>query len=195
MKLAVQHLHRAWHDGASQIGEIVEKVTHTLIDQIDSLSRISDEFSRFARMPRRSTAQVDAGATLREAVALFGSHEEVQFSLRIEDGLPPVMADREELARAFANLLRNALQATRGSIAVSAAGDSEGIRILISDTGVGIPPELLPRIFEPNFSTKTEGMGLGLAIVKKIIDDAGGTIMIESTPGEGTTVVITLPVS
>ena len=197
MKLAVQHLQRAWHDGASQIGDIVEKVTHTLIDQIESLSRISDEFSRFARMPRRSTAQVDAGATLREAVALFGSHEEVQFSLQIEDGLPSVMADREELARAFTNLLRNALQATHepGTIAISASSNAEGIRILISDTGTGIPPELLSRIFEPNFSTKTEGMGLGLAIVKKIIDDAGGTIRIESTPGEGTTVIITLPAS
>jgi two-component system, NtrC family, nitrogen regulation sensor histidine kinase NtrY len=195
MKLAVQHLQRTWHDGAEQIGDIVDKVTRTLIDQIESLSRISDEFSRFARMPRRSTARVDIGETLREAVALFGSHEHVQFSLQLEHGLPTVLADREELSRAVANLLRNALQATHdhGEISISAGMSPEGIRILISDTGIGIPPELLPRIFEPNFSTKTEGMGLGLAIVKKIIDDAGGTIRIESTAGEGTTVIVTLP--
>ncbi|MDX9757594.1 MAG: ATP-binding protein [Bacteroidota bacterium] len=195
MKLAVQHLHRAWKDGAQQIGAIVETVTRTLIDQIDSLSRISDEFSRFGRMPRRSTARIDVAETLRESVALFGAHEELRFSLRIDDPLPPVLADREELGRAVTNLLRNAVQATHegGHIAVTATAPADGIRIRISDTGSGIAPALLTRIFEPNFSTRTEGMGLGLAIVKKIIDDAGGTISIQSTPGVGTTVDILLP--
>lgn len=195
MKLAVQHLQRAWQDGAAQIGDIIEKVTHTLIDQIERLSRISDEFSRFGRMPRRSTAHVDVGETLTETVALFGSHASVHFSLQMEEPLPTVIADREELARAFTNLLRNAVQAVQdeGNVSIAAIRESEGIRISITDDGSGIPPELLPRIFEPNFSTKTEGMGLGLSIVKKIIDDAGGEIRIASVPGEGTVVTITLP--
>ncbi len=197
MKLAVQHLQRAWHDGAEQIGDIFEKVTRTLIDQIESLSRISDEFSRFGRMPRRSTARVDVGETLAETVSLFGSHAEVHFSLDIEANLPPVLADREELARAFTNLLRNAVQAIheRGTVAISVRRDGQRLDIRITDDGVGIPPELLPRIFEPNFSTKTEGMGLGLAIVKKIVDDAGGDIRIESTYGAGTAVTLTLPLA
>lgn len=197
MKLAVQHLQRAWADGAEQIGEIFEKVTRTLIDQIESLSRISDEFSRFGRMPRRSTRQVDVGETLEEAAALFGSHTEVALTLHIEPGLPSVVADREELARAFTNLLRNAVQAIQdnGRISITARREEKSIRIVFSDNGVGIPPELLTRIFEPNFSTKTEGMGLGLAIVKKIIDDAGGSIGIESTPGRGTAVTVMLPVA
>ncbi|MBE0645310.1 MAG: HAMP domain-containing protein [Bacteroidetes bacterium] len=195
MKLAVQHLQRAWLDGAEHIGDIFDKVTRTLIDQIERLSRISDEFSRFGRMPRRSTARVDAGETLAETVSLFGSHAEVHFSLDIEANLPHVVADREELARAFTNLLRNAVQAIqeRGTISISARRAAQTLCISITDDGSGIPPELLPRIFEPNFSTKTEGMGLGLAIVKKIIDDAGGDIVIESMPGEGTSVTITLP--
>jgi signal transduction histidine kinase len=195
MKLAVQHLQRAWQDGAVHIGDIIEKVTRTLIDQIERLSRISDEFSRFGRMPRRSTAQVDVGETLAETVALFGSHVEVEFSLQIDEALPSVVADREELGRAFTNLLRNAVQAVQehGRISIVAQRDLEAIRIHITDNGSGIPPELLPRIFEPNFSTKTEGMGLGLAIVKKIIDDAGGEIRINSTPDEGTAVTIILP--
>jgi two-component system nitrogen regulation sensor histidine kinase NtrY len=197
MKLAVQHLQRAWADGTEQISDIFEKVTRTLIDQIESLSRISDEFSRFGRMPRRSTARVDVGEALDEAVALFGSHAEVAFSLHVEPDLPPVVADREELARAFTNLLRNAVQAIqdRGRVSITARREGNAIRIIISDNGIGIPPELLPRIFEPNFSTKTEGMGLGLAIVKKIIDDAGGSTRIESVPGEGTVATVTLPVA
>ncbi|MBN1446800.1 MAG: HAMP domain-containing protein [Bacteroidetes bacterium] len=195
MKLAIQHLHRAWQDGAAQLGDIIEKVTRTLVDQIDSLSRISDEFSRFARMPRRSTAEVDVATTVAEAVSLFRSHDQITFDLDVETGLPPVLADREELARAFTNILRNAVQAIRGAgrVEIRLRRMTDGIRLTVADSGSGIPAELLPRIFEPNFSTKTEGMGLGLAIVKKIIDDAGGSIHIESASGKGTTVTIHLP--
>jgi len=195
MKLAVQHLQRAWHDGAAQLGDIIDKVTRTLVDQIESLSRISDEFSRFARMPRRSTSAVDVAATLTESVALFHSHDEIIFETQIDNNLPSVLTDREELARAFTNILRNAVQAMPegGRVQVKAGRSRNTILITVADSGSGIPPELLSRIFEPNFSTKTEGMGLGLAIVKKIIDDAGGSIAIDSTPGEGTTVRISLP--
>ncbi len=195
MKLSAQHLQRAWRDRASHIGEIIEKVTRTLIDQIDSLSRISDEFSRFGRMPRRTMAEVDVAHLLEEAVALFRTHEEIHFDLRIAPALPVVLGDREELARALTNLLRNSVQAIseRGLILVAASVESGRVRILIEDNGCGIPAELLQRIFEPNFSTKTEGMGLGLAIVKKILDDTGGSIRIESEPGRGTRVHIELP--
>jgi signal transduction histidine kinase len=195
MKLAVQHLQRAWRDGAVQLGDIIEKVTHTLIDQIESLSRISDEFARFGRMPRRSMTAVDVAETLSEAVSLFRSHEEVRFDLRLENNLPPVLADREELARAFTNLLRNAMQAMQnaGHVEIGVSRNDRILEVRITDSGSGIAPELLNHIFEPNFSTKTEGMGLGLAIVKKIIDDAGGGIYIESALGTGTTVTITLP--
>lgn len=195
MKLAVQHLHKAWRDGADQLGDIIEKVTRTLIDQIDSLSRISDEFSRFGRMPRRSTSAVDVAAMLTEAVSLFRSHQDVVFDLSIATDLPRVLADREELARATTNILRNAVQAIhdQGRIEVHAESRGDLVVLRFVDSGIGIAGELLPRIFEPNFSTKTEGMGLGLAIVKKIVDDAGGRIRIESVDGEGTSVIIELP--
>ncbi len=195
MKLSAQHLQRAWRDRAAHLGDIIEKVTRTLIDQIDSLSRISDEFSRFGRMPRRTMSDVDISRLVEEAVALFRTHEDVRFVLRIASALPVVLADREELSRALTNLLRNSIQAIseHGLITVTASTDGNAVQIMVEDNGVGIPPELLPRIFEPNFSTKTEGMGLGLAIVKKIIDDAGGTIRIESTVGIGTRVFIELP--
>lgn len=197
MKLAVQHLQRAWQDRAQHIGDIFDKVTRTLIDQIDSLSRISDEFSRFARMPQRNTTRVDLEDILRETVGLFGNHPDIRFDVLFENTLPPVLADGEELARAFTNLLRNAVQAMHegGTVSVRGWSDGRSVHITIHDSGSGIPPELQKRIFEPNFSTKTEGMGMGLSIVKKIIDDMEGDIRIESTPGEGTLVSITLPVA
>jgi two-component system, NtrC family, nitrogen regulation sensor histidine kinase NtrY len=195
MKLSAQHLQRAWRDRAAHIGDIIEKVTRTLIDQIDSLSRISDEFSRFGRMPRRTMGEVDVAHLLGEAVALFRTHESIRFELHIAPALPIVLGDREELSRAVTNLLRNAVQAitTEGVIHVRASITDRVVRIVIEDDGVGIPQDLLPRIFEPNFSTKTEGMGLGLAIVKKIIADTGGSIRIESEPGHGTRVLVDLP--
>ncbi|MDT8325252.1 MAG: ATP-binding protein, partial [Bacteroidota bacterium] len=195
MKLAVQHLHRAWKDGADQLGDIIEKVTRTLIDQIDSLSRISDEFSRFGRMPRRSTRAINVTDVLTEVASLFRNHEHISIDVVADDTLPPVLADREEFARALTNILRNAIQAMHdhGTVSIRATRADAGIILTVEDSGAGIAPDLLPRIFEPNFSTKTEGMGLGLAIVKKIIDDAGGNIRIESTEGSGTRVIIMLP--
>jgi len=195
MKLAAQHLQRAWRDGAAHFGDIIDKVTRTLVDQIDSLSHISDEFSRFARMPRRNLKEVDVAAVLGEVVALFRTHEHIHFELHVDPGIPKVHGDHEELSRAFTNLIRNAVQAIgdQGNIVINAGHDGGYVGIRIDDSGAGIDPDLIPRIFEPNFSTRTEGMGLGLAIVKKIITDTGGRITIESTLGEGTTVHIVIP--
>jgi signal transduction histidine kinase len=119
----------------------------------------------------------------------------VQFERSLTSGLPLIQADREELRRAFINVLRNAIQAMNnvGRIVVRTQFIDGAIAVTIRDFGPGIPPEVRERLFEPNFSTKTDGMGLGLAIVKKTIDDLGGTIAIESVSGEGTTVSIMLP--
>jgi two-component system, NtrC family, nitrogen regulation sensor histidine kinase NtrY len=195
MRLAAQHLKRAADDNAPDLRELITKMSDVIIDRIDTLTRISEEFSRFARMPRRTPGDVNAGTLLAECAALFRHHEQIDFALEIAEELPLVHADREELSRALTNIVRNAVQAIplHGTIRLQASGTPSAVTIAISDTGTGIPRELLPRIFEPNFSTKTEGMGLGLAIVKKIIDDVHGTISIDSETGTGTTVRIVLP--
>lgn len=196
MKLAAQHLQKAAMDEAPNLHATIKEITATIIEQIDALSRISDEFSRFGRMPKRNLAQVDIASLLREAVGLFQHHQHVAIVLELREALPAVHADREELARAFTNILRNSTQAIHdeGKIFVTARKDSGNVIIVIRDTGTGIDEALLPRIFEPNFSTKTEGMGLGLPIVKKILDDIHGSISLESEAGSGTVVTITLPI-
>ena len=97
--------------------------------------------------------------------------------------------------RAFINVIRNGIQAMTGSgrMVIRTLRHGDTIRVLFRDFGAGIPAEIRPKLFEPNFSTKTEGMGLGLAIVKKTIDDLQGSIQVESTVGEGTEVTITIP--
>jgi signal transduction histidine kinase len=106
-----------------------------------------------------------------------------------------ILADKEELRRAFINIISNAIEAMneKGVISISSQIDDRRIGITIQDNGPGIPEEILNRLFKVNFSTKTEGMGLGLAIVKKTIDNLGGTIEFSSIIGKGTTVKIHLP--
>lgn len=196
MKLAAQHLVQAYHDGAANIGKLIEQVSATIIEQVESLSRIASEFSHFARMPKRNLTILNLATILRDTASMFVHYKNITFEIECEN-LPDMYADREELQRCFTNIIRNAVQSMKdnGRIIIHAFSTMGNITITITDNGSGIDPAILPRIFEPNFSTKTEGMGLGLAIVKKIIDDLHGEIEITSVPEKGSTVVITLPLS
>jgi signal transduction histidine kinase len=112
--------------------------------------------------------------------------------------VPQVMGDEESLRSIFTNLIINGMQAIDGDggsliIRITAANSGHSARIEVTDTGKGIAPEDISKVFEPYFSTKDTGTGLGLAIVKKAVDDHGGTISVKSKPGTGTTFTITLP--
>jgi signal transduction histidine kinase len=123
----------------------------------------------------------------------------VETHIEEQGDVPDVMADREALRSVLTNLLINSLQAIDGeggSVAIKLSGDlAGGATVEVTDTGRGIAPEDISKVFEPYYSTKETGTGLGLAIVKKVIDDHGGTIALNSRPGSGTTFTIKLPVS
>ena len=195
MKLAIQHLRQTYQDRVPEFDQILDEVTKTIIGQVDALSRIASEFSHFARMPKRKLEACDVNQVVQEAIDLFGQDTSVRFQMDLSNDLPPVTADREELRRAFINVIRNGIQAmgNTGNIRVRSERSGTGTLISIRDFGPGIADEVRRRLFEPNFSTKTDGMGLGLAIVKKTIDDLGGSIAIESTAKGGTTVKMFLP--
>jgi signal transduction histidine kinase len=194
MKLSVQHLRQAYRDGVKDFDEVLSRVTATVLEQIDALSRIASEFSNVARMPERSPEPVDVHEILREALNLYHAG-----AIRIETDLGAtasvVRADREELRRAFINVLRNSVQAMgeSGTIRIATSSAEGTLSVRLSDTGPGIAPEVLARLFEPNFSTKTDGMGLGLTLVRSTIEQLGGSLSVESAPGEGTMVRISLP--
>lgn len=195
IKLSVQHLRQTYRDKAPDFDSILETVTRTVIEQIDALSRIASEFSNFARMPRRRVESCDVEAVVREAVQLFRQDARVAFRIDADADVPVLQADRDELRRAFINIIRNGVQAMNGSgnIDVTVRRDDGGVNVSFRDYGTGIPEEVRPRLFQPNFSTKTDGMGLGLAIVKKTMDDLHAAIEIVSAPNEGTTVVLSIP--
>jgi len=196
MKLSVQHLRQAFKDKAKDLPAIMERTTQTVIDQIDALSRIATEFSNFARMPEKKFEKMNLAQILRECVELFGNIERIEFRVKFDDTDTHLIGDRDELRRAFINIIRNGVQAMDqgGVMTIETSRVGKSCVVRIKDSGVGIPQQLLPRVFEPNFSTKTDGTGLGLAIAQKIIQDLNGTIALASEEKRGTTVVITFPV-
>ncbi|HET6511646.1 MAG TPA: ATP-binding protein, partial [Candidatus Kapabacteria bacterium] len=196
MRLSVQHLEHAQEMKDPNFGMIFKRVMRTLGEQIDLLTRIATEFSRFGEMPRRRYRAVPVRKVVESAVALFDSERHrIRFAIDIPPTLSPIHADEEEFRRLLVNLIRNATQAidSWGVIAIRASEDKGMIHIRLSDTGSGMDEETLAKAFDPNFSTKTSGMGLGLAIVKKTITDMSGTISVESKLGQGTTFHIEVP--
>jgi signal transduction histidine kinase len=196
MKLSIQHLRQAYKDGARNFEAMLDQISSTVLDQIETLSRIASEFSHFGRMPERKLEIFNVHDVLREAANLFQQHTAIEFSFQLKAVEPLIHADREELRRAVVNIIRNSVQAMneQGKITIVTATSNGYVEIQIIDNGPGIPGELHERLFEPNFSTKTDGMGLGLALVRNTIGDLGGTIRIDSVVDKGTTVIIRLPI-
>jgi nitrogen fixation/metabolism regulation signal transduction histidine kinase len=195
IKLSVQHLRQAFRDGAADREQLLQRVTETVLDQIDVLSRIATEFSHFARMPDARYERAHLGRLLDEAVAIFAEVDGIRFERSTGELPVTLLADREQLRRVFINMFRNSIQAMPGggTILLETSVEERTVVLRVKDNGPGIPPEVLSRVFEPNFSTKSEGMGLGLAIAKKVIEDHGGTIRCESAVGHGTSFEIRLP--
>jgi signal transduction histidine kinase len=133
-------------------------------------------------------------ASLMEAEA---NARAIHLTLQVPEGLPSVAVDRQQLKQALINLLLNAIQATppEGSVQVMAAAEPEALRIAVTDSGSGIAPEMMDRIFDPYFTTKPEGTGLGLPIALRIIQAHGGTLDVSSALGGGTTVEVRLPIA
>ncbi len=218
MKLSVQHLRRSFQaqeqnnrsvdaDKDMRFKNLFERITSTLIEQVDALARIANEFSSFARLPKRILEPLDLNAVLKEAVALMQEQLDADISIDLHPEPLVLEADREELRRIYINLIKNAIEATPdqkvGKVKVATSlqknGQDDGqdksqwAYSTISDEGSGIPREMQDRIFEPNFSSKTSGTGLGLAIVKKSVEDLHGEIGFDTEEEVGTTFWIRLP--
>lgn len=195
IKLSIQHLRRAYDDNSKEFSTLLHQVTATVLEQIDALSRIASEFSRFARMPDRNLTECHLHDVLKEACSLFEQESGVRFEFELIRSQDSVLADHDELRRMFINIIRNGVQAMdgRGTINIRTSLKESMLMVRIADDGPGIQDEIRERLFEPNFSTKTDGMGLGLAIVKKTIDDLGGKIEVETSIGNGTTFIVSLP--
>lgn len=198
MKLSVQHLLRSWNDKREDFGEYVEKVSRTLIEQIDNLSFIASEFSSFAKMPKAYNQEFDLIGSIRSTLLLFSNTENVDFIFHPDQDEVRVFADKEQLSQVFINLIKNAIQSIPenrpGRIEIHTVRNGDQVRILVSDNGKGIPEDVQSKLFTPSFTTKSSGMGLGLSIAKNIIESFGGHISFHTRVHHGTTFTIELPV-
>ena len=197
MKLSVQHLQRTWQDHAPDMDVKMERLTKTIIEQIDTLSTIATEFSNFAQMPKASLEKINVQEILLNSIALFNDVHNISISFNKEKNRTYfVLADKEQLLRVFNNLIKNAIQAIpenkKGQIEISIEKENQQIVIAINDNGSGINEDVLDRIFSPNFTTKTGGMGLGLAMVKSIVESISGKIWFTTKNGEGSTFFVEL---
>lgn len=170
--------------------------------EVDRINRTLEEFFRYARLPKPRFATVECNALVQQIAGFLqgravGAH--VDITLNLEDDLPPIQADADQLREAIQNLASNSIEAMpdggnlRFETRTVAHNQAAAIMLRISDTGTGIAPEVLARIFEPFRSTKSRGLGLGLPIALRIAEEHGGTIQCQSVEGAGTTFDILLP--
>ena len=199
IQLSAQRLRRRLGDRGPDDRRLLEECTGTIIQEVEGLKHLVDEFSRFARMPALQPKPTELPRLLEGVVALYReSHPALALKTALAPDLPTLEVDPDQIKRAVLNLVDNAVEAVSGAGEVTVETrflpETKRVRIVVSDDGVGIPPEDKDKLFLPYFSTKAAGMGLGLAIVHQIVTDHGGSIWVEDNAPKGSRFVIELPV-
>ena len=176
--------------------DMLARGTRTIINQVQAMKRMVDDFRDYARLPAPEVAPLDLNELIHEVLGLYESST-ARIETRLAGDLPAVLGDATQLRQIIHNLLRNSEDAlegrddTRIQILTEVIGRTAHLEI--ADNGPGFPVELLPRIFEPYVTTKDRGTGLGLPIVKKIVEEHAGSIEISNAPEGGARIDIRLP--
>ncbi len=178
--------------------EMLTRSTQTIINQVQAMKRMVNEFSDYARMPAPELGELDLNALVCEVLGLYEtSHARIEPLL--EPDLLAVWGDATQLRQIIHNLLRNAEDAQEDmalpQIGVRTRRANGSAELVVTDSGPGFPPEILGRVFEPYVTTKARGTGLGLAIVKKIVDEHQGSIRINNVQPTGAEVCIRIPLA
>jgi signal transduction histidine kinase len=194
LQILDQELRALLPDGSAHIYAVLGKISR----EVSNLDNFVSEFLRYARPPRLNIEQVPVRQVLGDLVMFLGPQfAERKVALRLTVDRTPrlIRADSFQLKLALLNLLLNALQATPpgGSVEIATARDGGRLSIEIRDSGEGVAPDRIERVFDVFFTTREGGTGLGLPIARRIIDEHGGSLELESTPGRGTVARVLLP--
>ncbi|MER3423419.1 MAG: PAS domain-containing sensor histidine kinase, partial [Nitrospiraceae bacterium] len=162
IQLSAQRLRKKFFEKAQDFDTIFDESTKVIVNEVTSLKRMVDEFSKFARLPAPQMARQSLHEVIREVVTLYeGAHREIEFLVDLDDALPPVNFDREQINRVFVNLFDNAIQAMnqKGRLWIATRHDHKRHRavVTVADEGIGIHPEDQERLFVPYFSRKKTG--------------------------------------
>lgn len=176
------------------------KVLEHVLAETMRINRIISDLLDYARPHRPSRTRIDLNALVERVVAtaqLQLPSDRVKLEFRPAADVPPLLVDPDEMQKVILNLLLNAIHAVKGEghilITTAAGEDNRAVRLSITDTGEGIPPENVSKIFRPFFTTKKKGTGLGLATCHRIVTSYGGTITVHSEVGKGSTFTVELP--
>ncbi|AFI83113.1 sensor histidine kinase [Methylophaga nitratireducenticrescens] len=182
--------------------ETLQKLTDTIVQQVEAMKDMVNEFSDYARSPGLQLEKVSIGELLREVLTLYQSHSNHQFTLLNSPTDIRIRLDKNRMRQVFHNLLKNAIEASEEAekavdIVISyhmiVQQHMPWLEIIINDQGPGFPQNMVDKLFEPYATTKIKGTGLGLAIVKKIIEEHGGDVWAENLNPEGAGIIIRLP--
>lgn len=197
MKLIIQYLEKAIQSNPDKATELIPRVSATLVEQIDNLTQIANEFSNFATMPQASNEKIILNDIVETIHDLFRKRDDMDISLIEPIDELVVFADKNHLVRILNNLVKNAIQAIpdsrRGKIEIELSQSDNNALIRVTDNGTGIPDHMKDKVFAPNFTTKSSGTGLGLAISANMIESFNGKIYFETRYGEGTDFYISIP--
>lgn len=177
--------------------EVLDRATHTIVQQVEALQEMVQAFSEYARTPRLELCDLELGKLVDEVLDLYrGNDTRVAFVLQQQTDLPRVKADPGRLRQLLHNLIRNAIDSLAGRpggrIAISLYRRQGCVEMAIEDNGPGIPAEIFDKLFEPYATTKPRGTGLGLAVVKRIVEEHMGSLYAENT-AHGARLVVRLP--
>lgn len=187
--------------GALQADEaaILERSTRTIVQQVEAMKRMVDDFSEYAKPSKKHSEDVDLAILIPEVLSLYGEQSGVEFKMALAADNAKINADPVSMRQVLHNLIKNALEAIayNGTISIQLSSvkthDARFVEIAIYDNGPGIADGQVEKIFDPYVTGKAKGTGLGLAIVKKIVEEHGGLIWVDSTYRQGAGFIIQLP--
>ena len=205
IQLSAERLRRKYlHTMSREEAQILDRATHTIVQQVEAMKEMVNAFSDYARAPDIDISPFDIDMLAHEVVDLYRSQESgVEIELETDAGLPSVEADAGRIRQILHNLIRNSLEALESrdhgqiTVAVKAAelAGAGVVEMVVADNGPGFQTGSLSQIFDPYVTTKPRGTGLGLAIVKKLVEEHAGTIDAENRPEGGAVIRIRIPIN
>ena len=208
IQLSAERLrHKCLDKMDKQSAEILERSTHTIIQQVSAMKEMVKAFSEYARMPKMDLEPLSLNELISEVLDLYQDNENIShIYLNLDADLPVIEGDAARLRQLVINVIKNAIETTseqlvsskENSIVINTRQVHDSaksyIELSVQDSGPGIPEDMLNRLFEPYVTNKPKGTGLGLAIVKKIVEEHGGIVWAENVNGGGAAIIVRLPV-
>jgi PAS domain S-box-containing protein len=204
IQLSAERLRRKYLKPEAAESELLDRATHTIIQQVEAMKQMVNAFSEYARTPRLDVTRFDINALIRELCELYAHQEKpLAIKLALAEDVPSIEADAGRLRQVLHNLLRNALEAMEhqdeARVEIStrrvAGAEADLVEIRVADNGPGFLRDIVHQAFEPYVTSKPKGTGLGLAIVKKLVEEHGGEIKARNREQGGAEISILIPIS